>query len=161
MFAPVLALGPVLAAQQPAGIPNFHQVNEHIYRGAQPSKRGLQSLASLGVKTVIDLRGGGSRSEAERAIVEAAGMRYVWIPLSDLFAPTDRQVSRVLALLNDESAGPVFIHCRLGADRTGTIIACYRVSHDHWGNREALDEAMANGMSWVEIGMQRYVMGYK
>ena len=157
----VLALGPILAAQQAAGIPNFHQVNAHIYRGAQPSTRGFCSLANLGVKTIIDLRGGGHRSAAERRIVEAAGMRYVSIPLSDIFAPTDQQVSRLLALLNEAATGPVFIHCRRGDDRTGTIIACYRISHDHWENRQALDEALANGMSRTEILMRHYVLHFK
>jgi protein tyrosine/serine phosphatase len=66
----------------------------------------------------------------------------------------------VLALLNDESAGPVFIHCRRGNDRTGMIIACYRISHDHWENRKALDEAIANGMSWAEIAMRHYVLHF-
>lgn len=157
----LLALGPMAAAQDPVGIRNFHQVDEHVYRGAQPSREGIRSLTGLGVKTVIDLREGSSRSAAERAAVEAAGMRYVWIPLSDLSAPTDQQVSSVLAVLKEDSGGAVFLHCRRGADRTGTIIACYRISHDHWGNRKALDEALAHGMSWVEIGMQRYVLGYK
>jgi tyrosine-protein phosphatase SIW14 len=161
LFASLLACGPILAAQPPAGVPNFQQVNEHIYRGAQPNTQGFQSLASLGVKTVIDLRGGGGRSADERKVVEAAGMRYVAIPLDGYSAPTDRQVSNLLGLLNDESAGPVFVHCRRGADRTGTIIACYRISHDHWQNRKALVEAAANGMSWTEIAMKHYVLGYK
>jgi len=161
LFAPLVVFGPILAAQQPAGVPQFHRVNEHVYRGAQPSTQGLYSLASLGVKTIIDLREGGSRSAAERKVVEAAGMRYVSVPLSGYSAPTDWQVSTLLALLNDESAGLVFVHCRRGIDRTGTIIACYRIAHDHWDNRKALDEAERNGMSWAEIAMKHYVLGYK
>jgi protein tyrosine/serine phosphatase len=55
----------------------------------------------------------------------------------------------------------VFVHCRRGVDRTGTIVACYRIAHDHWENRKALAEAEANGMSWTEIAMKYYVLGYK
>jgi tyrosine-protein phosphatase SIW14 len=160
LFASLLAFGPILAAQQPAGVPNFHQVNEHIYRGAQPSSKGFQSLAILGVKTVIDLRGGGGRSADEQKVVEAAGMRYIAIPLNGYSAPSEQQVSKLLGLLNDQSTGPVFVHCRRGADRTGTIIACYRISHDHWENRKALDEAAADGMSWTEVAMKHFVLGY-
>jgi tyrosine-protein phosphatase SIW14 len=160
LFASLLAFGPVLAAQQPVGVPNFHEVSDHIYRGAQPSTQGFRSLASLGVKTVIDLRGGGGRSAEERKVVEAAGMRYLAIPLDGYSAPTDQQVSKLLAMLNDESAGPVFVHCRRGADRTGTIIACYRISHDHWDTRKALDEAAADGMSRTEILMKKYVLNF-
>jgi len=161
LFASLVVFGPTLAAQQPAGVPKFHRVNEHVYRGVQPSTQGFYSLASLGVKTIIDLRGGGSRSAAERKVVEAASMRYVSVPLSGYSAPTGRQVSSLLALLNDESASLVFVHCRRGIDRTGTIIACYRIAHDHWDNRKALDEAERNGMSWTETALKHYVLGYK
>ena len=56
------------------------------------------------------------------------------------------------ALLNDNSAWPVFVHCRRGADRTGTAIACYRIEHDHWTNQQALAEAKTFGMSSMEVG---------
>jgi tyrosine-protein phosphatase SIW14 len=161
LVASLVAFGPMLVAQQqPAGVPNFHQVSQNIYRGAQPSKEGFHSLASLGVKTVIDLRGGGGRSQDEQKVVEAAGMRYVAIPLSGYAAPSAEQVSKLLGLLNDSSAGPVFVHCRRGADRTGTIIACYRISHDHWDNAKALTEAAADGMSRTEVAMKHYVQNF-
>jgi hypothetical protein len=38
------------------GIPNFHPVNDHIYRGGQPADAAWRSLANLGVRTVVDLR---------------------------------------------------------------------------------------------------------
>jgi tyrosine-protein phosphatase SIW14 len=156
----VLASGAAFAADV-QGVGNFHQINERLYRGAQPSNAGFQNLAKLGIKTVIDLREAGSRVDAEKAVVEKAGMRYISIPFSGFGAPSDRQVSQVLALFDDPSAGPVFVHCRRGADRTGTVIACYRMLHDHWNNRDALAEAKAAGMSWLERAMQGYVLAYK
>ena len=62
--------------------------------------------------------------------------------------------------LVDDSAGPIFVHCRRGADRTGTVIACYRITHDGWTNQRALKEATSYGMSWLEFGMQRYVLAF-
>lgn len=156
IFIPMLA-----AQQQPAGVPNFHQLNDGVYRGAQPSEQGFHSLAALGVKTIIDLRETGGRSSVEKKWVEAAGMHYVNIPLNGHAAPSLEQVAKLLALLNDQGDGPVFVHCRRGADRTGTIIACYRISHDHWENQKALDEAKADGMSWTEMAMKHYVLGFK
>jgi tyrosine-protein phosphatase SIW14 len=163
LFASIIIFSPVLGAQtqQPAGVHNFHQLNETVYRGAQPSPEGYQSLAKLGIKTIVDLRGTGHRSIVEKQEVESAGLRYVNIPLSGYSAPSADEVTKLLGLLNDKSAGPVFVHCRRGADRTGTIIACYRISHDHWQNQKALAEAKANGMSWTEIAMKHYVLGYK
>jgi tyrosine-protein phosphatase SIW14 len=142
------------------GILNFHQVSARIYRGAQPNVLGWDSLAKLGVKTVIDLRTDTEHDcAAEKRQVEAAGMRYVNVPLREVHAPSDRQISNALNLV-DDSASPIFLHCRRGADRTGTVIACYRIAHDGWTNRRALQEAVSYGMSWLEFGMQRYVLAF-
>jgi len=143
------------------GIPNFHQVDESIYRGGQPTAQGFISLDRLGVKTVIDLRPDGEHSvKAERQVMAAAGMHYVNVPMNSLATPSDEKISTVLALLKSPDAGPVFVHCRRGADRTGTVIACYRIEHDRWRNQIALKEAESYGMSWMEIGMKRYVLKF-
>ncbi len=142
------------------GVRNFHQVDEHIYRGAQPAPGGFKSLAKLGVKTVIDLRGGKEHTAAEEELVKAAGMRYIHIPLGGYSAPTNEEVAKILAIFNDSAGWPVFVHCRRGADRTGTVVACYRISHDHWSNEKALTEAKLHGMSWTERAMQRYILQY-
>jgi tyrosine-protein phosphatase SIW14 len=153
-----VAIGTLEAASvaDPEGIHNFHQVNEHVYRGAQPNGEGFAALAKLGIKTVVDLRG--ERSEATE--VQGAGMRYVRMAWSGFKAPSEAQIASVLALLDDNSAWPVFVHCRRGADRTGTAIACYRIAHDHWTNQQALDEAKSFGMSSMEIAMQRFIIGF-
>jgi tyrosine-protein phosphatase SIW14 len=152
----------VWAAEAAApGVANFHQVTGRIYRGAQPDAKGWDSLAKLGVKTIIDLRPEKEHScKAEKRAVEAAGMHYVNAPLNGAHAPSDRNISKVLGLL-DDSASPIFVHCRRGADRTGTVIACYRITHDGWNNRRALQEATSFGMSWFEFGMQRYVLAFR
>lgn len=158
----VVALSLSLAGLQAASIPdvpgvsNFHQVDEHIYRGAQPHGQGFDGLAKIGVKTVIDLRG----EKSEATAVERAGMRYVRLPWSGYKAPDDAQIAAVLSLLNDTSAWPVFVHCRRGADRTGTAIACYRIAHDHWTNQQALAEAKTFGMSSLEVAMQHFILRF-
>jgi tyrosine-protein phosphatase SIW14 len=157
----LVALGSLAFAADIQGVHNFHQINDHVYRGAQPSTEGFESLAKMGVKTVIDLRESGSRADSEKRVVEKAGMHYINIPFSGYSAPSDKQMAQVLAMFEDPAAGPVFIHCRRGADRTGTVVACYRVLHDHWKNQEALTEAKNDGMSWTERAMQRYVLGYQ
>ena len=153
--------GLVWAGSDTQGVPNFHQVNDSVYRGAQPTRQGLVSLAKLGVKTVIDLRGEGNRSHSEEQAVKAAGMRYISLPMDGSRAPTADQISKVLALLSDRLGSPAFVHCRRGADRTGTVIACYRIMHDHWANQKALEEAKSYGMSWLERAMAQYVLSYE
>jgi tyrosine-protein phosphatase SIW14 len=156
----VLAFGAAGLAADLSGVGNFHQINDHVYRGAQPTAEGFQRLAQMGVKTIIDLRESGSRADSEKRIVEKDGMHYINIPFAGLGAPSDQQVSKVLALFTDMASGPVFVHCRRGADRTGTVVACYRVSHDHWKNQDALAEAKQNGMAGIERAMQQYVLRY-
>ena len=151
---------PVLAQDLPSGVNNFSEVNDHVYRGAQPSNEGFANLAKLGVKTVIDLRESGSRSAHEAELVKSLGMRYINIPLAGYSAPSTDQVAKVMSILDDPSAGKVFVHCRRGADRTGTMIALYRISHDHWDNRKALSEAESLKMAFWEHQMKTFVLHY-
>jgi len=143
------------------GIKNFYQVDSHVYRGAQPSNEGLQYLAKLGVKTVIDLREADRRSKAEKSVVTAAGMKYVNVPMTGLKAPTEAETSRILAILEDETAGPVFVHCKRGADRTGAVIAAYRIDHEGWDSTRALSEAMERGMSFFQLPRQSYISNFQ
>jgi uncharacterized protein (TIGR01244 family) len=147
----------------PAYLPNFHFVDDRIYRGAQPAPQGWNILANLGVKLVIDLRRDGELGEhwirAEQAAVEAAGMRYVSVPMSGWAAPDRQQILRVLASL--ESGQRVFVHCRAGKDRTGTVIACYRIVHNHWSNQRALSETTSLGMGPRKVAMQEYILSFR
>src|SRR5687768_12536460 len=63
-------------------LPNFHRVNEQLYRGGQPSSGGSQQLASLGIRTIINLRGEDELSRAENEEAKRAGLRYFSMPLS-------------------------------------------------------------------------------
>jgi tyrosine-protein phosphatase SIW14 len=166
--ASVLTLAPALllvasayAQQAPAGVTNFHVVNDHVYRGGQPSDAGFQALAKIGVKTVLDLREPDSRSQAEKKVVEAAGMKYVNIPFYGISTPSAAQVANALSILSNKDNGSVFVHCRRGSDRTGTVIAAYRVSHDGWNNAKALDEAKGYGMTFLAVGMHHFIRDYR
>jgi len=158
LIAVALTVAGLPAASIPTiqGVDNFHQVDEHVYRGAQPHNDGYSGLAKLGIKTVLDLRG----ENGEERAVQGFGMRYVRLPWSGFKAPDESQIKTVLALLNDSSAWPVFVHCKRGADRTGTAIACYRIEHDHWTSQQALIEAKTFGMSSLEIAMEHFILGF-
>lgn len=141
-------------------LPNFHRVGEQLYRGAQPKAGGIARLAALGFNTVINLRGDDERAHTEGEAVELAGMRYFHVPFKRLGAPTDEQIARVLALINEAANGKVFVHCQRGADRTGTVIAIYHITHDNWTNKQAQHEADKRGMRFWQRGMKNYISDY-
>jgi protein tyrosine/serine phosphatase len=141
-------------------LPNFHKVNEQLYRGAQPLPGAMKELASLKIKTVVNLRGEDEGTRSEEAEARGAGLRYFSEPLPGFGRPKDEQVERVLALINDSQNWPVFVHCHHGEDRTGTIIAVYRISHDGWSAEEAKKEAKHFGMSRFQFKMKDYIDDY-
>jgi protein tyrosine/serine phosphatase len=156
IFFTLLACG-----QTTPGLRNFHEVNEHVYRGAQPAVWGYKTLKSMGVKTIIDLRGEGIAEAVEEKLVKKNGMDFMSVPLNGHLAPTPDQITKLLATLNDPSKWPVFVHCRRGADRTGTVIACYRIAHDHWDNQKALDEAKSFDMDPGQKLMQKFILQFQ
>ena len=141
-------------------LPNFHKVSDQLYRGAQPQAGGVKKLAELGVKTIINLRGEDEISRDEQKEAEAAGLRYFSISMPGLSAPSDEQVARAMSIIDNSENQPVFIHCKRGSDRTGTIVAVYRISHHNWTGDRAMAEAKAHGMSWTEFGMKSYIANY-
>ena len=143
-----------------AELPNFYKVNERLYRGGQPKAGGVKKLAELGVKTIINLRGADETTRAEESEARAAGLTYFNISMPGFSRPTHEQVERVMAVLNDEQHWPIFIHCKRGSDRTGTMVALYRISNEQWTANQAMTEAKRRGMSWLEFGMKDYVSDY-
>jgi tyrosine-protein phosphatase SIW14 len=150
-----------LSAPEISDVGRFYKVDNQVFRGAQPSEQGFRSLAKLGVRTVIDLRQTSSRSRWEEDVVRKAGMRYVAFPIGSWLAvPDATQIHSILKILNDPSQGPVFVHCKQGKDRTGAVIACYRIQHDRWDNARALKEARDIGMSWFQVPKQQFVLKF-
>jgi uncharacterized protein (TIGR01244 family) len=138
-------------------LPGFEKVDDTVYRGAQPKGGFAAHLATRGIKTVLSLREDGSDVAKERAEVEAAGMRFVHIPLDPASRPETGDIRRALDLLGDAKAGPVFVHCRHGRDRTGTVVACYRIERHGWTPTQARAEAERHGMGWWQRGMKALI----
>ena len=87
-------------------------------------------------------------------------MRYFNIPMSALGRPTDEQVERAMAVINARENWPVFVHCQRGADRTGVIVAVYRILRDQWTAEQAIDEAKRLGMARVQFRKKGYISDY-
>lgn len=123
----ILGLGVYLGYLQLAG--NFHEVLPgRLYRSAQLSADNLgQYIDQYKIKTVINLRGGNPDAawyRAEEAAVIAHGAKEVNFEMS---ARKPLGMDRTLELLEvlRNAEGPVLIHCRSGADRTGLASVLY------------------------------------
>ena len=121
-------------------IGNFGQMDDNFYRGARPKAEELKSLAALGIKTVIDLTD--NSREREQPEVEAAGMRYVNIPIVDKKNPSAAQVDEFLKITNDPATGKFYVHCAGGRHRTGVMGAIYRFNHDQWNYDQVYAEML-------------------
>ena len=93
-------------------LPNFHQVNDKLYRGAQPKTGGLRELAKLGIKTIVNLSGKGEGVAEEEAQTRNQGLRYLNVPLKRSGRPHDADIERILSIINSPEYQPVFVHCK-------------------------------------------------
>jgi tyrosine-protein phosphatase SIW14 len=126
-------------------LPNFGEATPTLYRGGQPSKRGFRILANKGINIVVDLRG--SR-DSERKIVTDLGMQYVALPWRCSF-PKDKTFAEFLTLLRKNPGKKIFVHCRLGDDRTSMMIASYRMAQEGWSAEKAEKEMEKFGFSFA------------
>ncbi len=147
-------------AKPPVELPRLQQVNERLYRSAQPRKGGIKRLHELGFNTIINLRGTSERTRAQEAEARALGLNYYTVSLPNWGRPKDARVARILEIINAPESGRVLIHCRSGVDRTGMIVALHRMKDEGWTSQDALAEAERNGMRRVQFWMRDYAEDY-
>lgn len=141
-----------------AGIPRAGKVSDALYRGAQPSPEGLAELKKLGITMVVDLRGNRGPVASERRLVESLGMRFVEIPVPGWSAPTNAQVVEFLKLFKADPTQKIFVHCYLGEDRSGVMVAAYRIAQQNWTVDQAFAEMLSFGFhNHLYPGMRSYV----
>jgi tyrosine-protein phosphatase SIW14 len=157
--APAIGPGTERISGRLFGLPGLTWVNRvapGIFRGAQPTPEGYATLKAMGVRTVINLR----TRHGERKAVEAAGMRYVEIPMS-FWKDVDPAVVRMaLSAMTDPANQPVFIHCSRGKDRVGVVVAVYRMEVDGWSEAEAEAEMEAFGFHEIWSQLKEFVRRY-
>lgn len=122
------------------GLSNLFKVSTVLYRGAQPEAEGFKQLEAMGVKTVINLRDFHDDSK----LLAGTSLRYVHIPINTLTLDTN-EVVRFMNAVTDTNNWPVFVHCKLGADRTGTMVAIYRILVEGWSKQDAIREMRDGG----------------
>lgn len=154
---PPASSAPLVHAAEPLlhpGLPNCYRVSGVLYRGAQPSRDGFAYLETMGIKTVVDLR----LHHSDEEDLEGTSLRYVGIPMQ-VWDPELHQLREFLSIVTDPQCRPVFVHCRRGADRTGVMVAAYRMVAEGWTTEQAIDEMMEGPFAFSElaISMPRFL----
>src|SRR5215510_10728463 len=171
-LALVVAISPAAGAQANAGqsasaalsnvqIANFGRIDDTYYRGSQSEGRDYAALATLGVKTVIDLQADGENAD-EAKLVEASGMRFYRIPMTTRVAPTAEQLATFMRIVNDPAQQPVYVHCAGGRHRTGVMTAVYRMEKDGWTSDQAFKEMKKYdfGFDFLHPEFKKFVFAY-
>ncbi|MBV8050091.1 MAG: dual specificity protein phosphatase family protein [Acidobacteriaceae bacterium] len=122
------------------GLPNFGQVTENLFRGAQPSADGFARLRNMGVGLIINFRQEPAETALEKREVEALGMHYIGMPWSAHDDPSNTQVAEFLEVVRAHPDTKIFVHCLHGADRTGVMVAAYRIAIEHEKVPDAISE---------------------
>jgi protein tyrosine/serine phosphatase len=125
---------------------NVHRLPGALYRSNQPSPTQLRNdVRRLGIKTVINLRGGNPSDGFYR--LERAACDALQLILEDVEVWSRGLLSReqILALrsLIDEIELPGLAHCKSGADRAGYFAVLYR----HFRLGEPIEMAMTE-LDW-------------
>ncbi len=138
------------------GLSNVGRVSPGIYRGAQPSSEGYDTLKKMGIRTVINLRS----KHSEKDTVEAAGMKSIEVPFSVLKDVNMEKVNSLIDIMVNPDNQPVYVHCKLGQDRTGIVIAAYRMRVDRWSLKEAEAEMQAFGFNDLWYELKKFIRDY-
>ena len=131
-------------------IPHLSTVDTGIYRGGQPDDQGWMQLKKLGVTRVIKLN---TCEEGYDVAAEALGMEVVYEPITlaeqIIEGPPNTVVVSAVNSITEHS----FIHCSHGQDRTGLVVACYRIWKQGWSKEEAKKEMESMGFHWALFGL--------
>jgi protein tyrosine/serine phosphatase len=148
------------------GIRNGHVVDTRLLRGGDISPVGIATLVEHGVKQVICLKNPEDDSAEEiaqeKALIDRAGMVFWSMPLnnSGKFSYSDiALVPQILQKVNSSPTDKFLIHCHKGSDRTGVVIACYRIQNGRTADR-AIEEMKKYGSAWYNWGMRRAVRDF-
>jgi protein tyrosine/serine phosphatase len=137
------------------GLVNVGKVTEGVYRGADPAPEGFKTLADVGFKTILNLS-----HENDDDFVRPFSIREIRLPMGFFGEVEGAKVRKAVALLSDASLHPIYVHCAQGRDRTGMVVACYRIESG-WPTKEAIDEMESFGFHYVWSHFLEFVQGYR
>lgn len=113
---------------------NAYKVNDKIYRSEQPSTAGFNYLDSLGIGVSLNLR----NRVSDKRFAKNTSIQLQHIRINS-WRMDYEDILAALTVLKTSST-PVLVHCKHGADRTGVVIASYRIAFEGWTKEQAIKE---------------------
>ena len=126
---------PEVAAVELPGLHNVFDLSDSIISGGEPQgQAGLESLAAMGVRTIVTVDGKVPAAKEAAAL----GMRYVHIPIQYKGITPD-EMDRLAKTFRELDA-PFYVHCFHGKHRGPAGAAVGRVVRDGADRGEAISE---------------------
>lgn len=140
-------------AVESPGVQNLYRVETDLFRSARPSGAGFRELAALGVKTILDVAGG------DGDVARGTDLKLLHVPMT-AWGLRDDRVLEALRIMTDPGNRPLLIHCQHGADRTGAMMALYRVVVQGWSKADAVREMNEGGFHHSSLwrNLDNYVL---
>lgn len=123
---------------------NFYKVSDKLYRSEQPEPKAMDAIQSMGITNVLNLRKhhtDSTEAKDSKLILNHVKMNASSVDYDDIF----QSLYRI-----KQAKGPVVVHCWHGSDRTGTIVAAYRMVFQDWSKADAIDEFQNGGYGFHE-----------
>ena len=136
-----------------ATLQNLYKVDDDTYRSEQPTRRGFEEIRDKGIKTIIDLRFGHS----DAALIEGLDLVLIHVGMTAWDFSEDDIVRALKAI--ESAPKPVLVHCQYGSDRTGVVMAMYRIVYLNWPKEEALAEMKEGGFGfhWIYLNIPSFI----
>ena len=139
---------PLLAAV--SGIANACCPLPGLVTGGQPNDAQFRAARAAGAVTVLDIRDPMEpRPFDEPALAASLGLRYVNISVTG-HSLDDTTLEKILAVLRDDTAAPVFFHCGSG-NRVGGALIPYFMLDKRMAEDDAVALAMRVGLRGADL----------
>lgn len=125
-------------------IGNLYKVSADVFRAEQPDKSNVEDLKSLNIRTMLNLR----EYHEDDSFFTQNGLKLIHHKMSAGGAKVADLIETLRLIKNAEK--PVLVHCWHGSDRTGLIIAGYRMVFQNWNRKEAIEEFRLGGFGYHE-----------
>lgn len=133
-------------------ITNFYKVSDNIYRGDRPTPDDLKDLQNRGIKTILDLEY--FYTDRYKISESKTNFKFLHVRMNP-WDIDDADIVTALDILTDKNNYPIYVHCQHGSDRTGVVIAMYRIIVQGWIKDDALAEMKGGGygfhLIWANI----------